>query len=211
MKTTYLFFCLIAGGLVFSLRANAEILEAVEDATIRLNNPDINYGDETEIHAANFEGKKSLVYLKFDASKLNGKVTSVEGIEAYALPQRRPRNSQVFLLLDEKNGSSWTEDSINWDNAPGNNLSDQRLVKGEGLLLGHLEKAATDVASSVDISWSEEDADSAKEALIGALNQGDRVVTLVLVRPSDREAVYTSKENAAPAAHPVRILVETSE
>lgn len=179
-------------------------LNVSEDVTIDSRFADENFATLPELIAASIaeSADRRIIYLKFDASALPP-ISQIETIEAYAMPLRRPRGVEVYLKYAREGTPQWTETAITWKNAPLNDLSLHRLSENEILHLGSFSPLEPHTVGTVQLEWANETVLPTK--LRDALNSGNRVVTLILVRPTDRFAAYASRENTAPAAHPIRI------
>jgi len=143
------------------------------------------------------------VYIQFDVSQYAGTVLDINNFQfnfnaAYA------RNAQAYLITGE-GADNWDETTITWNNAPGNDTASPAFFLNSGgftsTLIGSTEGT---VAGNVTVGFIWQD-QAAKDAVIAALNTGDRKVTIAFGRNStSRFAQYACKE-LMPTYHPIRM------
>ena len=98
----------------------ATVVSVIDDAEIRSDAPDSNYGAQTTLTASMTSipvYKKG--YVKFDASGLgDGVVADIDSFTFY-FTQPYARDAW-FYLITGADADSWDESTITWNNAPGN-------------------------------------------------------------------------------------------
>jgi len=108
------------------------------DAYIKGGNPNDNFGSDDKViisHDSDDLGNAYKQYLGFDISTLTGPVVDV----ALTLttesetPQTEPFN--IYGLVDGA-GEAWSENSITWNNAPGNHTSSSTDMAAGATFLG---------------------------------------------------------------------------
>lgn len=183
------------------------VLNVSEDAYVMMTDPDSNFGAEDRL-LIHLNANTNVSYVKFDASGLSGIITNIVSIEAFARSASNPRGASVYLLTNAVGMSTWSEDTITWNNAPGNDLSSQYPLSDESLKIGSLDKPAASTSETVAFSFDDGTNGVLQHVLMDVLNTGDRIATLVLVRPTDRYQSYASLENTETGSHPVRMTVD---
>lgn len=179
--------------------AEQKTIYTIEDAYIKSDETEVNFGDEETLWARDATYMLQS-YIKFDTSAL-GTVTNIDAISGYAYNISYDRTAAVYLMTNSTY-TTWSENSITWSNAPGNNLSTRYLADGAGLLVGTI--ATPTVNGFLDVTW--DDAGS-EAAVIDAMNSQEDI-TLVLVRPGDRYAKFASKESTDESAGPFQIVFD---
>ena len=172
----------------------------IEDAYIKSDEAEVNFGDDEALWARD-QTRMQQSYIKFDTSGL-GTVTNIDAISGYAYDIAYDRTAAVYLMTNSSY-MTWSENSITWSNAPGNNLGTRYLFSDAGLLVGTI---ATPVANgSLDVAWNDAGSEA---AVMNAMNTQDSI-TLVLIRPGDRYAKFASKESTDENASPFQMVIET--
>ena len=147
------------------------------DATIKESAPDTNYDrDFLEVRHNKYWSRKA--YLRWDTSVLNStSVTNASMSVMAALVQAVPVDMDVYGLNDGNAGESWSESTITWNNAPGNDTSGNDLLFGQVTFLGTLTAPIGTVEGDI-LSFSSPD-------LANFINADtDGQVTLILVNNS---------------------------
>lgn len=190
----YAAFCILSGAETLTVKENAVVYQSDSGTAVpvsgmlRATRDPAGFGEK--------------IYLLFDASCLSGTVSRVESLSGYALGLKYPRGSEVYLIKD---AGQWSESTITWENAPGNDTaSGAGLNPSQSIRLGEFSPVVVPTGESLEMLWSSEDA---RQVLADALNAGDRVATLVILRPSTREVLYASDKNTDFGAHPFRMNV----
>jgi len=179
--------------------AEQTTLYTIEDAYIKSDEAETNFGDDEFLWARD-QTFMQLSYIKFDTSAL-GTVTNIDAISGYAYNISYDRSAAVYLMTNSAY-TTWSENSITWSNAPGNNTSTRYLLADAGLLIGSF--VAPTVTGVLDMDWN----DVGFEAtVIDAMNTQDSI-TLVLVRPGDRYAKFASKESTDTNTSPFQIVID---
>ena len=99
------------------------------DAAISEEHPDQNFGRSPEIFVQNYPGISSKMLLRFDLSALPGPITDA-ALQCKLHPRKDslPVAWNVYGLKESpsydpgKQGELWKEDSVTWNNAPGNEI-----------------------------------------------------------------------------------------
>jgi len=150
-------------------------------------------------------GAAQKIYLKFDASGLKSDVVKIEAFAGFAMKVKYPRSAAAFLITGE-GASDWTPETITWDNAPGNNPSSANgFLQDRAVQLGNFPVLEKGVSKTVELEWASDDA---KNALVEALNTGNRQVTIVVVRPTTKACKFASLKNMEREAHPFELTVK---
>lgn len=152
------------------------------DAFITGSNPTQNFGSATSVSAAG-EQSGYKFYVKFDASSLPGQITSIDSISAYYL-SNRSRAANIYLLTNNDGSAvNWNESTLTWDNAPANVTDSYNgLQAGPNQTLTFFANSPGSVDNR-DFTITPSDM-SSTQALINALNTGERTATLVFVYAS---------------------------
>ena len=186
----------------------ATAITVVDDAEIRSDAPDSNYGAQTTLSALMTSTpayRKG--YIKFDASGLgDGVVADIDSFTFY-FTQAYARDARFYLITGAA-ADSWDESTITWNNAPGNGPATTFLNDGT-YTSTYLGTSGTEAAPGVvEFVW---DSEAAKQAVIDELNNGDRVVTIACMRDgTSRYFVVASKENLS--GHPwIQMKLLTAE
>ncbi len=172
----------MAGSLLAaSSGANAALLSVSADAHIDGTNATANFGLDTvlSIEQGVLGGNKA--YLLFDASALGG--TQVGRIENLNVVWAGGGTTRTlwFGLITGTGANDWTETSLTWQNAPGNNVTgtDRNFVAYAGqavILLGTVGSAGGPSGKTLTLAFTE--GSSEESALLSALNTGDRKATI---------------------------------
>lgn len=150
-------------------------------------------------------GSAQKIYLKFDASGLKSDVVKVDGFAGFAVKMKYPRSATAFLIVGE-GAADWAPETITWGNAPGNNpASGKGFLPGRAVQLGAFPVLERGVSKTVELEWG---SDAAKNALIEALNTGNRQATVVMVRPTTKACKFASLKNMERGAHPFELTVK---
>lgn len=200
---TGLTFPRIAGVCILGLLAGAAqasaivvVLGASADAHVRQAEPDTNFGSADRMFATRGETDQTTekIYMKFDASGLPGDVIDIVDFQAVFMNQFA-RAGWAYLLTGP-DANDWTESAITYNNAPANVLDHYGFVPAESLRLGFLRDVAQ--GQTADFIWDPDgDVVSLKGAVMAALNEGDRTITLAIERSStNRNLSYASREHA---------------
>ncbi len=190
----------LGSGLAFLVAASAygdtlEItLDVAADTYINQDVPWMNYGDAERLFATQGIDDETTekIYLMFDASELPGEVVDIVDFQA-VFRNRFARTGHTYLLTGP-DATDWTEDGINYDNAPANDYYHYGFLDDESLHLGYLETAEQN--ETAGFVWNEEDTEALKQTVIAELNSGDRKIALGILRSStNRNISYASKES----------------
>ena len=163
-------------------------LYPVQDAEIKLLDPETNYGTNTTIKAAR-DTDPSKGYIQFDASG-GGRVESIDELKMVSTYQYAC--SAQFYLITGTNGVEWSESGITWSNAPGNDMGSAYTFTSNAAYLGYSQAVAQ--YSPAKLIW---DSEAAKDAVLNALNGGTRKATIAFSRNGDRLVSIASRENGA--------------
>lgn len=161
---------------------------------------DSNFGGATSVRAGQSGvsngGRKS--YFLFDATGLP-EIFSVDDFQIQRAGGTISRTIALYAILGE-NVNNWTELGITWNNAPGNNVSqgtrDFGAYPGESLIFIDTFSTGSLADTVYNVSFGKLiEADS--QAILNALNTGDRQLTLGLRYNSSQESTinFRSKEN----------------
>ena len=174
----------------------ATLITVVDDAEIRSDIPDGNYGAQTTLSAlstATPDYRKG--YIKFDASGL-GAETTVTSINSFSMyfTQAYARDAK-FYLITGATADSWDESTVTWNNAPGNG-SGTTFLNDASYTSTLIGLSGTEAAPGyIGFNW---DSQAAMDTVIAELNNGDRIVTIACMRDStSRLATFASKENSS--------------
>lgn len=191
---------LLLGSFSLSIQASF-LLSPTDDASVEMLEPETNFGLDANVHARKYD-YPSKAYLLFDASGA-GQVTNLaalKGVSIYTYAR-----SAKFYLITGAGADDWSEDSITWNNAPGNDTTNVISFLNDtnytALLIGQNPKV--DQYLSFDLEWDSEDA---KTAVLNELNTGDRKVTIGIIRNGDRLVRFASKEHDTYA--PIQLQLE---
>jgi len=183
-------------------------LNVVDDAMVKLGAPDMNFGAGTYVDITRTSSETNSVYLKFDASSFGSGVmiTNIVSLETWASSVQYPRSAAVYLITNSAGMSTWSQDTITFNTAPGINPANGIPLASEALYIGALAVPPQYTAQTVALTW-----DNAAYAniLMDMLNTGDRVATLVFVRTTDRFQRYASLESVDVDSHPIRMTVKS--
>lgn len=206
MKKEIMGVLLMIGITAMAVKA-AEVLSVCEEAVIQQQNPDSAGSVGDSLRAAKEpEGAGEKIYLKFDASALSSQISDIESFEGFSMETKYPRGASVFLLPDDK-ADEWTSGSITWNTAFGNEkASGGTMSSGKSVMIGSFPAITPGTSQTVALEWS---ADSARRAVVKALNSGNRIVTLVVVRPTTKISLYASSKNMTRDAHPFVLKLKT--
>ncbi len=155
---------------------------------------DSNFGSSTALYVGqstvNNGGRKT--YMQFDATSLP-EIFSVDDFQVQRGGGTINRTIQLHAILGD-NVDSWTQAGLTWNNAPGNNvapgLREFAAAAGESvILLGNFfTGAAADTVYEVPFSGLSE---ASSQAILSALNSGDRKLTLGLQYYSSQDSSIT--------------------
>lgn len=164
--------------------------------------PDTNYGDATSVQLRDPSNptisNARKIYLRFDLGAIaDMSVTEVRLDMAYAGGDSNPFDSILTLwgLDDGDPGEDWGENTITWNNAPGNLQNSWVMDAARTTQLGRFDRGGDWVAGEV-ISFS-------SEGLVDFLNADmDGQVTLILTGTSQFQSSgiftsFTSKESTS--------------
>jgi hypothetical protein len=141
---------------------------------------------QAERTAPGQDGRK--IYLKFDASQLEGRIESV-GKLSLRYSGRISRPFEVYLL-EGPGVDEWSEATLTWENAPLNDRSGALFSPGDEGKVTLLGSASTIGKSSyMDVEFGPGRSDLAE-----ALNTGDRVATLAIVATGSDSVAFISKD-----------------
>jgi len=178
------------------------LMNPVYDATVKMAEPDTNFGLDANVRAQR-DDYPAKGYVQFDASG-SGVITNIASLKAISLYQYN--RSAKFYLITGSGADDWHEETITWNNAPGNDtaaainfLNDTNYT---ALLIGQ-NVAATSQYEQVALTWESE---AARTAVMNELNTGDRKVTIGIVRNGDRLVQFASKENESYS--PIQLELE---
>lgn len=173
---------------------DSRILSAIKDAEIKKNAPTTNYGSAITVKAQR-DTDPSKGYVQFSASGC-GVITNISSLSMVSTHQYG--RAATFYLISGSNADNWLENQITWSNAPGNDTaSDTAFLNSAAytsLSIGHNEAVTQNTPS--ELIW---DSQSAKDAVISALNTGDRKITIAFCRTGDRQVNIASKESTLGA------------
>jgi len=161
------------------------------DADIRDTAPNTNYDQPyMEVRHNKFAIRHG--YLRWDLSSLSGTATSVEMSIMVAFAQNVPANVDIYGLNDGNPGEGWTENTITWNNAPGNDTSGNDPLPAEVTYLGTMTAGVGTAAGNI-LTFS-------NAALTNLINADtDNQVTLILVNPDptgdDTSVQFMRKED----------------
>ena len=146
------------------------------DALVKQDAPTTNYDqDYLEVRHNKYYSRHT--YLRWDLSTLSGTATDASMKVMVAFAQSIPVDMAVYGLNDGNAGESWTESTITWNNAPGNDTAVHDLLAGEVTLLGTLSAPVGTVAGDI-LTFSTPD-------LVNFINADtDDQVTIILVNDS---------------------------
>jgi hypothetical protein len=99
---------------------------------------------------------------------------------------------------------AWSEDTITWNNAPAYGGISKYPETDTSIRIGVIDKPQDSVSESVLIEWDA----GGQDLLMDALNNDDRVATLVMVRPDDKYQTYASLESTELGAFPIRLILQ---
>ncbi len=170
--------------------APVESLVVSADAFISQLNPTTNYGNADSVESIDDPGIIQKGYLKFDASSLIGQtLTDIRGLKMFY--SRTSNRTGFFSLLAGTGANSWTENGIDWNTAPLNNLSDVGFTAAEGQSITPLGSIPGN-GQNVPITLTFDAA--MKTALLNALNTGDRVATIAFQHSGTNQFGVWSKD-----------------
>lgn len=200
---------------LFGIMAQAEIIEL--DTSIG-NGADTYISNRTGHEDANWGATDSLLlrndgnnswgwhrqsYVRFDLSGIQGNITNASfdlGLTYNTLVGSEASianiwDIQIYGMLDSASGNAWDENTITWNNAPGNNTGSNGFTS-DFQLLGTVSIQSLPVGGRVTFS---------DPALLNFLNNDtDNLVTLGLRRlnstRTDSSFILASKENTEYAA-----------
>ncbi|WP_246456599.1 DUF7594 domain-containing protein [Ruficoccus amylovorans] len=180
-------------------------LSVAADATVDQVLPGTNLGSDTNVKAQDStdggERPVSKGYLMFDASGL----PPVKDIESFTVfySTKRGRSASYFLITG-KGANDWTEEAITWNNAPANVPATDLdgFTAGEGQNVIHLGSNTGNPGELGEIVFGSEksSAQDAKQALIKALNSGDRKATVAFSHNGTRFYNIAARESGKPPA-----------
>ena len=135
-----LFLTLTALALLIAIPyVEADALPVDADAYIKGGNLNDNFGSDDKViisHDSDDLGNAYKQYLRFGLSTLTGPVVDV----ALTLTaESDAENTEPFFIygLNDGAGDAWSENSITWNNAPGNDSSSStEMIDGDTTLLG---------------------------------------------------------------------------
>ncbi len=179
--------------------SHAVIVSVAEDAMIDSRNVDTNYGGGSYLPAyADTTGVYLKAYMKFDGSGLDT-ITDISSFTMY-YNYGFYRQASFYLIEDADGGGDtdgWIEngpEGITWNNSPANNTSGSGFIDDatyDVTYIGMNDDAGA-AYSVVGFDW---DSAAAKNAVINALNTGNRVATIAISRSStNRWAQFASKD-----------------
>ena len=106
-----------------------------------------------------------------------------------------------FYLLEGIDDSLWSEGTVTWDNAPGNDTSGAGFTSGaSATLLGSFTTFSFVADTTYDLAFT----GAAETSLLSALNTGDRTATIAFQRTGSGNAVnfFYSTEATTSAYRP---------
>ena len=88
-------------------------LDVIDDAYVREDKPDRNYGSRTSIRTEDVNGEDQVIYLKFDLSQVDASKVNVAKLRLYPYSGSGVTNN----LLNVSN-NNWNENNLTWNNRP---------------------------------------------------------------------------------------------
>jgi len=161
-------------------------IRTTEDAYINGLTPTTNFGTSVDLITGhpNKGGCKS--YIRFDASGVD-LLTRIDSFSVFwAGTLDRGRTINLFMIIKaDGTDVDWTETGITWNNAPANaaniGTTNREFVAGTGEVLVNLGQFSTSGGQGFRthlIAANSNITQAAKDALLSALNTGDRTVTI---------------------------------
>jgi hypothetical protein len=201
-----LFIALVAIGMSF-LNGETVSLPVAADAYIDFFHREANFGFgvENEIIAQK-ENEPKKGYLLFDASGLPPvtEVLALEMVYTY-----RYDRSADFFLIKSPTANDWDERLVTWDSAPGNDTESATYFTFGEHTEGQIIPLGTATANGQYKSFRLEFTPSAQDALLQALNEGDRKITIAFSTLGGRLFKIASKEfSRFPEP---KLIIETAE
>lgn len=165
----------------FAPVAQAVLISIPDDAAIQSNTPDTNYGSAASIYSyyRNITGQpyyKS--WIKLDATSLP---TLTSGNTTLSLTASNANAGYTidFYLLSGVDSSTWAENTITWNNAPGNNTGGAGFTGGaNATLIGSFTTFTFVLNTTYGLSIT----GAGETALLSALNTGSRTATIAFQR-----------------------------
>lgn len=195
---------LVGCSLVAVVCRSEEKLLVREEAVIQQQNPRGNARAGAVLRAARDpEGSGEKIYLKFDASEMNSVIEDIVAFEGFILATKFPRSASAYFITGD-GADEWAQDTITWDNAPGNDKSSGGKLLSSGSFLGSFPPPEKDAGRTVALKWNSDDA---KKLLIAALNTGDRVATIAILRSTEKDVRFASRKNTDRGAHSFQMNV----
>jgi len=192
---------IILYSIFFASWVCAEVISVSQDATIKpLTSADTNFGSDEKLSVN--DGGMNMAYIQFVSPAYE--VTDILSMTAYSdIITTKPRGSSVYLITSSTE-VVWNQNTITWNNAPANNTASKYPDSGQAVVIGSFAAPAASTKQTVDFTFNDA---AAKALLIDTMNAFDSV-TLVLVRPSDQSAAYSSLENVSTVgSHPIQMDV----
>jgi len=161
--------------------SQAIIVPITDDATIQQNAPTNNYGSATGFGVYNRTNVYYKSWLKLDASSLQ---TLTAGNTKLTLTAANTTTGYTveFYLLAGIDSSTWSENTITWNNAPGNNTSGFGFTtQANASLIGSFTNFSFTANTAYNLVFT----GAAETSLLDALNSGSRTATIALTRPTN--------------------------
>jgi hypothetical protein len=170
-----------------------------------LDSRDTNFGDNTQVRVSQVDaqgGRKG--YFLFDATGLP-EILSVDGFQTQRAGGTTSRTILLFAILGTNlnlgtSVNDWTEMGITWNNAPANNVgvnTNRAFVAYPGESLIQIDSFSTGSLGDAvyNVSFEKLNEDN-RQAILSALNTGDRKLTLGLQYNSSQATTigFRSKE-----------------
>ena len=193
---------MIAAGLTCAVCFGEQVLVVADEAVVQEQSPrdPVRVGDVLRT-ATEQQGAAEKIYLKFDASGLDFQIADISGFEGYALRTKYPRGASVFLIIGD-DSTDWSQSTITWDNAPGNQAG--RALTDRGVKIGTFPPPGEKESQTVALEWESE---GTRKQVVEALNSGNRCVTIAVIRPTTKNCQFSSLKNMDRSAHPFRMKV----
>ena len=170
-------------------------LEPAADADVRSNTPDTADGSRTGLLVSGASSQAGKAYMRF---VLPGNIEAITEASFTVILSDRPywnTLAGVYGLNDDVAGQSWTEGSLTWNNAPGNDTASY-----SGFLAGSTTNVGSFTASGSNYGRNNGDAYTFSSAsLLEFLNTDSDGVVNILLGTGDASTDWTqfaSKENA---------------
>ena len=198
------------GVLAVAAHADLITLNVATDSAIKSASPDTAFASEDRVRAQHNDIGNTYVmtYLTFDASAM-GEITGIAALEAFSVANMSyPRSGGIVLITNEVY-NSLDVSALTWNTSPF--TTPNQFKQEAGVKIASFQ--VPEVLNSTVLAGNWES--FGQSMLIDALNSGDRIVTLAIIREgsndNNRFVEYASLEYnfaGTDGSHPIRLQLE---